>query len=162
VFGAVVLVLTVLLAVLLVLVVVRAIIRARSGIATRPGQAAMPPEPVVPAAEGLPADARAHAASLAAQGRYRDAVRALFGGAARRLVEAGLVRQARTRTNGELLSEVRAVLTQAHVPLSALSSTFEGAWYGHLDPGADGYAEALLAFDRFAGVVDESDTGDAS
>jgi hypothetical protein len=107
-------------------------------------------EPIVSAAEGLPDDALGHAEGLAARGSYREAVRALFGGAARTLVETGVVRQTRTLTNAELLREVRPVSAEAHVPLFHLSGTFEAAWYGHVDPGAAGFDEARS---RYAEVV---------
>jgi hypothetical protein len=99
-------------------------------------------EPIVAAAEGLPDDALGHADTLAARGDLREAVRALFGGAARALVEEGVVRQTRTLTNAELLREVRPVSEQASAPLAALSGTFESAWYGHQDPGRPGYDDA--------------------
>jgi hypothetical protein len=98
--------------------------------------------PVVPASEGLPADAFAYAEELAAEGRFRDALRALFGGAARALVEFGLLRSTRTRTNAELLADLGSVAPPVLPPLSALSTRFERAWYGHAEPGADGYARA--------------------
>lgn len=97
---------------------------------------------VVAAAEGLPRDALGFADSLAGEGRFRDATRALFGGAARALVELGLVRGTRTRTNAELLADLEPAAPPVVPPLSALSARFERAWYGHDDPGRDGYAEA--------------------
>lgn len=98
--------------------------------------------PVVAAAEGLPDDALAYAEELAAAGRYREAVRALFGGAARALVEEGLIAQTRTRTDSELLAEVEPVAPSAHPPLALLTRAFEFAWYGHADPGRHGFDEA--------------------
>lgn len=133
-------------------------------------EAAAPPRaqaPVVEAAQGLPPDALAFAEDLARQGRFRDAVRALFGGAARSLAEAGLVTRARTRTNGELLSE----LSSAHPPLAGalapLSGAFERAWYGHADPGEAGFAEArghYAAVESAAAVAssDRARGGDAA
>jgi hypothetical protein len=97
---------------------------------------------VVEAAAGLPPDALGYAESLAAEGRFRDAVRALFGGAARSLVELGLLPQTRTRTNAELLGDLAPVAPPVLPPLAELSATFERAWYGHADPGAEGFAEA--------------------
>ena len=115
---------------------------------------------VVAAAEGLPPDALAYADDLAASGRFREAVRALFGGAARYLVERGVVAQTRTRTDGELLAEV-APAQFVHRPLSVLTGVFERAWYGHADPGADGFADARV---RYAEVVRAADArrGEAS
>ncbi len=101
------------------------------------------PPPVVPAAEELPTDALAHAAALAATGRFREAVRALFGDSARSLVGAGLVRQTRTLTNSELLAEARHASPEVASGLAGLCARFEVAWYGHRDPGETGYREAL-------------------
>ncbi len=131
------------LAAALVIVGTRAYLRARAGIAVPAGSendSALPA--VVPAAEGLPADALAHADRLAGAGRFREAVRALFGGAARALVEAGVVAQTRTRTNAELLAHVATSAAPAHGPLSELSGLFETAWYGRHDPGSRGYDAA--------------------
>jgi hypothetical protein len=97
---------------------------------------------VVAAAEGLPPDALAYAEQLAAEGRFREAVRALFGGAARTLVDLGLLRSTRTRTNAELLADLAPTAPPVLPPLADLSAEFERAWYGHADPGADGFHEA--------------------
>jgi hypothetical protein len=96
---------------------------------------------VVAAAEDLPPDALAYADGLAGVGRFRDATRALFGGAARTLVELGLLRMTRTRTNAELLADLGPAAPPVLQPMTALSSRFERAWYGHADPGQAGYAE---------------------
>jgi hypothetical protein len=109
-------------------------------------------EPIVPAAEGLPEDALAHAEELALQGRLRDAVRALFGGAARSLVERGWLEQTRTLTNAELLAEVRPQAPRAYTPLASLSGVFEKAWYGRLDPTPEGFERARQDYEA---VVDE-------
>lgn len=111
--------------------------------------------PVVAAAEGLPADALAFAEELAAAGRFREAVRALFGGAARRLVERRVVAQTRTRTDAELLAEVVAS-PAVHAPLSALTALFERAWYGHADPGESGFAEARGRYGEVVSAADAS------
>lgn len=100
------------------------------------------PVPVVPAAEGLPPDILRYADSLAREGRFREAVRALFGGAALALVERGVVSQTRTRTNRELLGEVKPAAPQAEAPLRDLCRAFEWAWYGHVDPGESGFSAA--------------------
>ncbi len=102
---------------------------------------------VVAAAEALPADALAYAESLAAAGRFAEAVRALFGGAARSLAEAGLLTRTRTRTNAELLFDVAARAPSLARPLAALSGRFELAVYGHRDPGVEGYARARSDYD---------------
>jgi hypothetical protein len=98
--------------------------------------------PIVAAAEGLPADALAHADGLAAAGRYREAVRALYGGAARSLVDAGAVKQTRTLTSGELLAAAAPAIPRGKDALARLTSAFDAAWYGHRDPGETGYVRA--------------------
>ncbi len=97
--------------------------------------------PVVAAEAELPADPLAYADGLAAETRFREAVRVLFGAAARGLAEAGMVHRTRTRTNAELLAEIPAGW-EARRPLRALVDAFESAWYGHADPGPDGFRTA--------------------
>ncbi len=129
---------------LIVVVAVRVAVRARRGLA--PATAASRPregaDAVVAAAAGLPGDPLAFADALAASGETREALRALFGGAARMLVEAGFVVQARTRTNAELLLEVRPRSQAAYEPLARLCRGFERAWYGHHVPDAGAFAAA--------------------
>ncbi|TDB37661.1 MAG: DUF4129 domain-containing protein [Actinobacteria bacterium] len=108
---------------------------------------------VIAAAEGLPDDALAFADAEAAAGRYRDAVRALFGGAARELVERGIVPRTRTRTDGELLADVALARPTVLPPLSELCDAFEPAWYGHIDPGADGYAAARAVYSKLVATL---------
>ncbi len=136
------------LSLLLAWVLFRIVVRWRRSLAsrerrTRDGVAA----PAVAAAEGLPADALAHAESLAGEGRFRDAVRALFGGAARSLVDLGLIGRMRTRTNAELLADVSPVSPEVAGPLRGLSDAFEAAWYGRIEPGASGYSAARHSYD---------------
>jgi hypothetical protein len=102
--------------------------------------------PVVEAAADLPDDPLAYAARLAGEGRRREATRALFGGAARRLVETGVLRRMRTRTDSELLRDVRRALPAAVPALTDLTDRFELAWYGHADPGDDGFEAARRAY----------------
>jgi len=103
--------------------------------------------PVVAAAEGLPDDPAAFADTLARSGRHRDAVRALFGGAARTLGERGVLERTRTRTNAELVAEVTEAAPAVAPALRALSDEFEVAWYGHRDPGDEGYRAARGHFE---------------
>lgn len=107
--------------------------RMRSGALAEDEQA-----PVVAAAEDLPPDILAYADRLAGAGHFREAVRALFGGAARMLVDAGVIARTRTRTNGELLSDVRASAPDIVSNLDALARVYERAWYGRRDPGRAG------------------------
>ena len=138
-------VLIVVLALVLAYVLFRFLVALRLALARADDEIALASEvgrPVVAAAEGLPPDALAYAEELAAAGEYRAAVRALFGGAARRLVEAGVLAQTRTRTDAELLAEVAPAAPRAHPALSLLTADFERAWYGHADPGVEGFARA--------------------
>jgi len=127
----------------------RVIIHLRAGTAKR---AAAPRRvddaAIIAAAEGLPDDALGHADALAAGEHWRDAVRALFGGAARELVTAGYLIEAHRRTNGELLLEIRPAAPHVYEPLAALCDVFERAWYGHHEPGSEGYASAREDFTR--------------
>ncbi|MCX8007963.1 MAG: DUF4129 domain-containing protein [Coriobacteriia bacterium] len=102
--------------------------------------------PVVEAARDLPADALAYADAAADEGRFREAVRALFGGAARSLVERGVLPVTRTRTTSEILHDLAERAPHAHPALAALAGVFEPAWYGHRDPGPDGYAAARCSY----------------
>ncbi len=132
----------VVLAALVLFLLLRAMARGRRAVARRDKAAPHLTSPVVAAAEGLPDDIVGHADSLAGQGLFREAVRALFGGAARELVDRGLLRRTRTRTDAELLDDVAPVAPGVHPPLRDLTSDFEVAWYGHVDPGEDGFRTA--------------------
>lgn len=98
--------------------------------------------PVVAAAEDLPPDVLAHVEKLAAAGRFREAVRALFGGAARTLVDVGVIARTKTRTNGELLGDIRASAPAVADDVDRLARIFESAWYGRRDPGRTGLDHA--------------------
>jgi len=126
--------------------VIRALLAGADARRRRAGAPRVASVPVVAAAEGLPADALAYAAAAASEGRFRDAVRALFGGAARMLAERGVVTHTRTRTNAELIADVAALRPALESPLAALARIFEPAWYGHDDPGRAGYERALAAY----------------
>ena len=130
------------LAALVAFLLVRGLLGVRRGMAARDAAALDMTSPVVAAAEGLPKDILGHADSLAGEGRFRDAVRALFGGAARELVDRGLLRRTRTRTDAELLVDIASAAPAVATPLSALTVAFEIAWYGHIDPGEAGFSSA--------------------
>lgn len=131
------------------------LVRSGRGRAEERRSAVGPPVPVVDAARDLPPDALAYADAEAEAGRFREAVRALFGGAARLLVERGVLPVTRTRTTAEILRDVLDRAEAAHAPLAALSALFEPAWYGHWDPGADGYATARKAYLEVAAAAGE-------
>lgn len=103
--------------------------------------------PVVAAAADLPSDPLEYALLLARDQQYRDAVRALYGGAARHLVEQGLVARMRTRTNREMLRDVRAAAPLLEEPFARLTDAFEQAWYGHADPGSRGFEAARATYE---------------
>jgi hypothetical protein len=102
--------------------------------------------PAVMAAADLPADPLTYAEALAAAGQTRDAVRALYGGAARHLVEAGVVHRMRTRTNHEMLRDVAAASPELAPAFGRLTADFEAAWYGHADPGGAGFHRARESY----------------
>lgn len=138
----------------LVLIVVRRWLASTAPEARRIAGTSLLDIPAHAAAEGLPDDVAGYAAAAAAEGRHREAVRALFGGAARALVSTGVVAHARTRTTAELLADVRAARSALGVPLADLAGVFEPAWYGHLDPGADGYSAARRHFDEVMRAIE--------
>ena len=142
-----VLVVPVLLAVFVLVRALRAR-RRRGAAAAVPAASAAPGAPAVAAAANLPQDALGFAQGLAAAGAHRDAVRALYGGAARHLVEAGAVTRMRTRTNLEMLRDVSAADPELAAPFAALTRDFERAWYGHGDPGAPGFEHARASYER--------------
>lgn len=126
----------------------RALLRVRAGSQQQPPLPELPDpvDAVIEAARDLPADALAYAEECAARGELREAVRALFGGAARELQEAGYVVEAHMRTNRELLLEIRPQVRDAYEPLEQLSQVFERAWYGHHEPDAEQFAESRTWF----------------
>ena len=161
--------------VLLALIVLVRALRTRRRRATAGAQPDFEPPPGLPAvaaAADLPADALGYAMRLAAAGAHRDAVRALYGGAARHLVEGGAVSRMRTRTNREMLRDVVAAAPAAAPAFEELTCEFERAWYGHADPGTAGFDHAREEYVRVIGaardaapapaVVTDPDAGERS
>jgi hypothetical protein len=126
-----------------------------SSVAGSPTSAA----PVVAAAAGLPDDPLAYAELLASEGRHRDALRVLYGGAARHLVETGVVTRMRTRTDLEMLRDVRDAAPSLAPAFGRLTASFESAWYGHTDPGGHGFYRARESYES---VVADSSLDEAS
>ncbi|GAB4276703.1 MAG: hypothetical protein Kow0056_07420 [Coriobacteriia bacterium] len=124
------------------------IVRFRRGRAEKSGEEYSLEGPVVEAARDLPEDAVALAERLAERGEYREAVRALFGDAARRLVRHGVVRQTKTVTNGELVRIVASQASALVAPIRALAVEFDTAWYGHIDPGREGFERCKAEHSR--------------
>jgi len=119
--------------------------------------------PVVPsrlphAAEEPSADPLAAADALASEGRLTAAVRVLLSGAARRLARAGLLRQTRTHTNGELLRQVREDAA-VHEPLTGLAAVFDRAYYGHREPDREAYDAARIAYRTLVRVIEQRASG---
>jgi hypothetical protein len=137
----------------LVYIVIRRWLRSTAPAPRAIGGVSLAEGPVVAAAEGVPADVTRYAEEAAAAGRYRDAVRALFGGAARTLVERGVITHARTRTSAELVADVAAARPAVRTPLGGLVALFEPAWYGHTDPGAEGYRSARACYDEVVSLA---------
>jgi hypothetical protein len=105
-------------------------------------------QPVVAAAADLPDDPLEYARLLERQGQHREAVRVLYGGAARHLVESGLVARMRTRTNHEMLRDVARSAPSLAPSFEHLTDDFERAWYGHADPGAAGFVSAIGVYEQ--------------
>jgi hypothetical protein len=84
------------------------------------------------------------AEQLAAAGRFREAVRAVYLAVLSRLHQQRLLRYERTRTNGEYVREVR-LAQQAppalHAAFARLTAQFEGRWYGDAGCAAGDYAD---------------------
>lgn len=137
-----------LVAALLLWLAARALMRIRAGSQQQPAlpRLADPTDAVIEAARDLPANALDYAEECAARGEMREAVRALFGGAARELQDAGYVVEAHMRTNRELLLEIRPQVQNAYAPLEQLSRAFERAWYGHHEPDTEQFADCRAWF----------------
>jgi len=116
------------------------------------------PADAPPAAEP-PADPLAAADALAAEGRLTAAVRMLLSGAARMLAQAGVLRQTKTRTNGELLAQVRADAA-VREPLTELAYTFDRAYYGHREPDRGAYDAARGSYRKLARIVERRTLGE--
>jgi len=126
--------------------------RRRRKAAPVPADISGPHAPVVAAAADLPADPLRYAESLAASGMFRDAVRALYGGAARHLVDVGVVTRMRTRTSLEMLRDLSAASPGLAPVFERLTADFESAWYGHTDPGGVGFDRARESYEAVVGV----------
>jgi hypothetical protein len=134
-------------AIIVTWILVRAVRRRRCGASSdvqAPDEATS--APAVAAAADLPEDPLAYARLLEGRGEHREAVRVLYGGAARHLVEAGVVARMRTRTNHEMLRDVRRSAPALAPSFENLTDEFERAWYGHADPGADGFVSASRVY----------------
>jgi hypothetical protein len=86
-----------------------------------------------------PAEWRAEAASLEAQGRWREGLRCRHRALVGELVRRGDVRDQAGRTAGEHLRDVARSRPDAATAMAAATELFEAAWYGD---AATGSAEA--------------------
>jgi hypothetical protein len=79
------------------------------------------------------------AEELAAAGRHREAVRALYLAVLLLLHRADRLRLEPTRTNGEYARQLRA-WDELHRPFTRLTALFEVQWFGNRDGRPDDYA----------------------
>jgi hypothetical protein len=77
------------------------------------------------------------AATLEAQGRWREGLRCRHRALIGELVRQGAVRDQAGRTAREHLRDVASAAPAAATPLAAATDLFEAAWYGHAPTGAD-------------------------
>lgn len=99
----------------------------------RPASAASPE--VMVELTRSPREWRADADALAAQGRWREAVRSLHRALVADLVRSGALSDQPGRTARELVRDLAAERPDAVDPFAAATSIFEGAWYGHAPVG---------------------------
>lgn len=82
-----------------------------------------------------PAEWRAEAAALEAEGRWREALRCRYRALIGDLVARGTIPDRAGRTSGEYLSDVRHDLPDAAVPMATATELFEAVWYGGATSG---------------------------
>lgn len=96
-----------------------------------------------------PAEWRAEAAALEAQGRWKEGLRCRHRALVGELVRRGDIRDQAGRTAGEHLRDVARSRPDAAPAMAAATELFEAAWYGDL---ATGPAEA----DRFEALAGQA------
>ncbi|HLT16670.1 MAG TPA: DUF4129 domain-containing protein [Acidimicrobiales bacterium] len=84
-----------------------------------------------------PAEWRAEADALEAEGRWREGLRARHRGLVAELVGLGVIPDQAGRTAGEYAADVRRHLPAAAEPMAAATALFERAWYGGAATGPD-------------------------
>lgn len=82
-----------------------------------------------------PAEWRADAAALEAQGRWKEGMRCRHRALIGELVRNGAVRDQAGRTAGEYLRDVTVSLPAAAPAMAAATELFEAAWYGDVPTG---------------------------
>jgi hypothetical protein len=96
-----------------------------------------------------PAEWRRRAASLAAEGRFPEALRCRYCALVGELAQRGLVDEVPGRTSGDYERLVRAVVPGAARQFAWATALFESCWYGQEPSGADDQ----VLFDEAAEVV---------
>jgi hypothetical protein len=82
-----------------------------------------------------PADWRAEAERLEAQGRWRHGLRARYRALIADLIDREVLREIPGRTTGEYRSELDTCAPAVASEFSGASELFERAWYGNVDTG---------------------------
>jgi len=108
----------------------------RYGRVARPSRTAEPVASVMVELTRTPAEWRADAAALEAQGRWREGLRCRYRAVIAELVRRGAIPDQPGRTAGEHLRDVAASLPEAAPALAAATELFEAAWYGAVVTGA--------------------------
>lgn len=98
----------------------------------------------------------AHAATLEAEGRHREAVRCLYVACLVRLDEAGIARFVRGETNWEHLRRIEAnPLTPSDLDFRTATGQFDRIWYGHRVRGAEDVDAFRQHYARVTGLLGE-------
>jgi len=100
-----------------------------------------------------PADWRAEAARLEAEGRWKAALRCRYRALVADLVRRDVVRDVPGRTTGEYRAEVAEAAPTVAGDFAGASELFERAWYGDLPTGADESDRFRELADRVVGGV---------
>lgn len=94
------------------------------------------------------AEYRAEAETLAAQGKFKEAVRARFRAVIRELEERGVLDPRPGRTAGEIAREGGAAVRAIAGDLRTAAETFDAAWYGRREAEQADYAAVAGADNR--------------
>lgn len=109
----------------------------------RYGRVASPPRTTEPAPSVMveltrtPAEWRAEAAALEAQGRWREGLRCRYRAVIAELVRRGAIPDQPGRTAGEYVRDVAAAQPEVAPALAAATELFEAAWYGAVATGPE-------------------------
>lgn len=93
-------------------------------------------------------DWEALAASLEAEGRWREAVRARYGALVSDLMEDRVLSGGDSQTSGELRAEFVGDHPGQASDFEAITNTFEEAWYGRADVEAEDVRQVVDLADR--------------